>query len=78
VAPTVSYDFGYEPLATPVWGPVPLAGPGRLACGLPAPSRLRNANQDYTEFTSMLEGYENVRAYCYNCMLPVFTRTVMM
>ncbi|KAJ5629986.1 hypothetical protein N7528_003643 [Penicillium herquei] len=21
------------------------------------------------EFTSMLEGYENVRAYCYNCML---------
>lgn len=25
-----------------------------------------------TEFTSMLEGYEHVRAYCYNCTCVVF------
>lgn len=24
------------------------------------------------EFTGMLEGYENVRAYCYNCKLAPF------
>lgn len=49
-----------------MWTPLPEVASGVYLGGIPSILQvlIRSA-----EFSSRLEGYENVRAYCYNCKL---------